>query len=320
MRSTTVSAAVGGVKPTVLMNVRKRLFKQHEWQLWVFALPVIAYFIIFNYIPMYGVVIAFKRYSIARGIFESPWVGFLYFERFFSSSMFWPLMRNTIVLSFYQLLIFFPFPIIMALMLNYVRSPGMKKFAQTVTYAPHFISIVVLVGMMFLFGSPSTGLVNVILGKMGIPAINFMGSENWFSHLFVFSNVWQNTGYQAIIFLASLTAVDQSLYEAATIDGATKVQKIRFIDIPALMPTTMTLLLLQVGNLLNVSWQKALLMQTALNLGTSEIFGTYVYRIGLVDAQFSYSTAINLFQTVVNLVLLIVVNSVSKKLTEESLW
>ncbi len=315
-----MSAAGVRTRPTVLQLARKQLFQKHEWQLWAFALPVIVYFIIFNYIPMYGIVIAFKRYSIAKGIFQSPWVGLLYFQKFFSSSMFWPLMRNTIVLSFYQLLVFFPFPIILALMLNYTRSKGMKKLAQTVTYAPHFISIVVLVGMMFLFGSPSTGVVNVILGRFGIPAITFMGSEKWFSHIFVFSQVWQNTGYQAIIFLASLTAIDTSLYEAATIDGATKWQKIRFIDIPALMPTTMTLLLLQVGNLLNVSWQKALLMQTALNLGTSEIFGTYVYRIGLVDAQFSYSTAINLFQTVVNLVLLIVVNSVSKKLTEESLW
>jgi putative aldouronate transport system permease protein len=269
---------------------------------------------------MYGIVIAFKRYSISKGIFQSPWVGLLYFEKFFSSSMFWPLLANTIVLSFYQLVVFFPFPMVLALMLNYTRNRWLKKFAQTVTYAPHFISIVVLVGMMFLFGSPSTGVINILLKKLGISSIIFMGSDNWFSHIFVFSQVWQNTGYQAIIFLASLTAVDQSLYEAATIDGATKLQKIRYIDFPALLPTTVTLLLLQVGNLLNVSTQKALLMQTALNLGASEIFGTYVYKVGLIDAQFSYSTAINLFQTLVNLALLIAVNYFSKRVANESLW
>jgi putative aldouronate transport system permease protein len=303
-----------------LARTKKTLFAGHEWQLYLLALPVIIYFLIFHYLPMYGIVIAFRRYSISRGIFQSPWVGFLYFEKFFSSAMFWPLMRNTIVLSFYQLAVYFPFPIILALMLNYTRRRWMKKFTQTVTYAPHFISIVVLVGMMFLFGSPSTGVVNALLKRLGVDAINFMGSGPWFRHIFVFSHVWQHSGYQAIIFLAALTAVDLSLYEAATIDGATKIQKILYIDLPAVLPTTVTLLLLQVGNLLNVSWQKALLMQTALNLGTSEIFGTYVYKVGLIDAQFSYSTAIQLFQTLVNLVLLISVNYLSRRLADESLW
>jgi putative aldouronate transport system permease protein len=302
------------------MRIKRSLFDRHEWQVYLFALPVILYFLIFNYFPMYGIVIAFRRYSISRGIFQSPWVGFLYFEKFFSSSMFWTLMRNTIVLSFYQLLVFFPFPIILALMMNYTRRRWLKKFTQTITYAPHFISLVVLVGMMFLFGSPSTGVINAVLSRLGIDRINFMGSDVWFRHIFVFTQVWQNTGYQAIIFLASLTAVDVSLYEAATIDGATKMQKIRYIDLPALLPTTVTLLLLQIGNLLNVSWQKALLMQTALNLETSEIFGTYVYKVGLIDAQFSYSTAINLFQTLVNLIFLISMNSISKRVAEESLW
>lgn len=269
---------------------------------------------------MYGIVIAFKRYSISRGIFESPWVGLLYFEKFIDSPMFWTLMKNTIYLSFYQLLVFFPFPLVFALMLNQTNGKRIKKFAQTVTYAPHFISIVVMVGMLFLFLSPSSGVVNVILNKLGIESINFMGSDRWFSHLFVYSQVWQHTGYQAIIFLAALTAIDLSLYEAATIDGATKLQKIFYIDLPSILPTVVTLLLLQVGRMLNVDTQKALLMQTATNMDASEIIGTYVYRIGLVDSQFSYSTAINLFQTVINLVLLIVVNSISKKLADESLW
>ncbi len=307
-------------QPGALERVRKRLIDGHEWQLYLFVLPVVVYFIILHYIPMYGIVIAFKRYSVSRGIFESPWVGFLYFEKFFGSAMFGQLLWNSFYLSFYQLLVFFPFPLVLALMLNYTNSPRFKAFAQTVTYAPHFISIVVLAGMMFLFGSPTTGLVNVLLDRFGIERINFMGSNTWFPHLFVFSQVWQNTGYQAIIFLASLTAVDLSLYEAATIDGATKLQKIFNIDLPAIMPTTVTLLLLQVGRMLNVDTQKVLLMQTALNLDASEIFGTYVYKVGLIGGQFSYSTAINLFQTVVNLVLLISVNAASRSLTKEGLW
>jgi putative aldouronate transport system permease protein len=238
------------VRTKPLARIKTSLFRRHEWQIYLFALPVIIYFLVFHYLPMYGIVIAFRRYSITRGILQSPWVGFLYFEKFFSSAMFWPLMRNTIVLSFYQLLVFFPFPIILALGMNYTRRRWLKKFAQTVTYAPHFISVVVLVGMMFLFGSPSTGVINAVVSRLGVDRINFMGSDAWFRHIFVFTQVWQHTGYQAIIFLASLTAVDICLYEAATIDGATKMQKIRYIDLPAILPTTVTLLLLQIGNLL----------------------------------------------------------------------
>lgn len=310
----------GIYKKSLLDRVKTRIIVKHEWQLYLFILPVVIYFLIFNYAPMYGIVIAFKRYSIARGIFESPWVGFLYFEKFFDSPMFGKLLVNTLFLSFYQLLVYFPFPVIFALMLNHTKGKQIKKFAQTVTYAPHFISIVVLAGMMFLFLSPTSGVVNVMLNKLGLESINFMGSDRWFSHLFVYSQVWQHTGYQAIIFLAALTAVDLSLYEVATIDGATKLQKILYIDLPSILPTVVTLLLLQVGRMLNVDTQKALLMQTATNLDTSEIIGTYVYRIGLVDSQFSYSTAINLFQTVINLALLVIVNRISKKLADESLW
>lgn len=303
-----------------LDRFKTRFIVRHEWQLWLFVLPVIVFFLVFHYAPMYGLVIAFKRYSITRGIMESPWVGLMYFKRFFNSTMFWTLLRNTLVLSFYQLLVSFPFPIILALILNHTRREKMKKLTQTVTYAPHFISLVVLTGMLYLFLSPSTGIINVVLNKLGMKSIYFMGSEKWFRHLFVFSHVWQHTGYQAIIFLAALTAVDPEQYEAATMDGATKLQKIWFIDLPAIMPTVVTVLLLQVGRMMNVDTQKALLMQTATNLGTSEIIGTYVYKIGLVDAQFSYSTAINLFQTVVNLLILIFVNRISKRLTNESLW
>lgn len=301
-------------------QVISRLTKRYEWQLYLFILPVVLFFLIFHYGPMYGIVIAFKRYSISKGIIESPWVGLTYFKRFFDSSMFWELLRNTLVLSFYQLLVFFPFPVCLALILNHLRRERFKKFVQTVTYAPHFISLVVMSGMLYLFTSPTSGIVNIVLNKLGKDSIYFMASEQWFRHLFVFSHVWQHSGYQAIIFLAALTAVDPTHYEAASIDGATKIQKILFIDIPAIMPTLVTVLLLQVGRMMNVDTQKALLMQTATNLSTSEIIGTYVYKIGLIDAQFSYSTAINLFQTIVNLTILIFVNRMSRRLTHESLW
>jgi putative aldouronate transport system permease protein len=251
---------------------------------------------------------------------ESPWAGMFYFNRFFSSNMFGELLGNTIILSFYQLLASFPFPLIFALMLNHSARKRLNGLAQTITYAPHFISIVVLSGMLYLFTSPSTGVVNYMLNKLGHESINFMGKPEWFRHMFVFSHIWQHTGYQAIIFLAALTSIDPSHYEAATLDGASKLQKMRYIDLPSIMPTVITLLLLQVGRMMNMDTQKALLMQTATNLGTSEIIGTYVYKVGLINAQFSYSTAINLFQTLVNLIILIAVNRISRWLTEESLW
>lgn len=308
------------VRPGLAERMKNRLVRRHEWQLYLLLLPVTLYLLIFHYAPMYGIVIAFKRYSISRGILESPWVGLTYFEKFLHSPMLETLLSNTLIVSFYQLLLFFPFPLVFALLLNHTNSRGLRKFAQTATYAPHFISVVVLVSMLFLFLSPSNGVVNILLGHLGIDPVSFMGSNEWFRHVYVISHVWQNTGYQAIIFVAALTGVDVSLYEAAHLDGANKLQKIRFIDLPAIMPTVVTMLLLQVGKMLSVDFQKALLMQTATNLDTSEIIGTYVYKVGLIDAQFSYSTAINLLQTAINLALLISVNAASRKLADESLW
>lgn len=297
-----------------------RFIQKKEWQLWLFVMPAVIFYLIFHYAPMYGLVIAFKRYSIGRGILNSPWVGMMYFERFFNSAQCWELIRNTLILSFYQLLVAFPLPVALALMLNHTRREGVKKTVQTITYAPHFISLVVMTGMLTLFASPSTGIINILIKKLGGTPIYFMAEPEWFRHVFVFSHVWQHTGYQAIIFLAALTAIDVQQYEAATLDGATKLQKIFYIDLPAIVPTLVTVLLLQVGRMLNVDTQKVLLMQSATNLETSEIIGTYVYKIGLLNAQFSYSTAINLVQTVVNVVILLFVNTVSRKLTNESLW
>lgn len=301
-------------------RVRHKLFVRGEWQLYILILPVVIYFLIFHYGPMYGIQIAFKNYSITRSMSEAPWMGLSYFKRFIVSPRFPQLMKNTIVLSLYNLLVGFPFPIIFAVILNQARSKGITKFSQTVTFGPYFISMVVLVGMLYLFLSPNAGVVNQLLQVFGIEPIYFMAEAKWFRHIYVWSNVWQNTGYQAIIYFAALTSVDPGLYEAATIDGASRFKKILYIDLPAIIPTVVTMLLLNVGKMLNVDTQRTLLMQVATNLSTSEILGTYVYKVGLVNAQFSYSTAIDLFKTLINLVLLVTVNAVSKRVTEESLW
>ncbi len=301
-------------------RIRQKLITRGEWQLYLLILPVVIYFIIFNYLPMYGIQIAFKNYNITKTIFEAKWVGLDYFERFIKSPMFSQLFKNTIILSLYDLLVGFPFPVIFALVLNQTQSKRLVKFSQTVTFAPYFISMVVLVGMMYLFLSPSSGVVNKLIETLGGEPIYFMADAKWFRHIYVLSHVWQRTGYQAIIYFAALTSIDIGLYEAATLDGASKLQKIWYIDLPSITPTVVTMLLLAVGRILNVDTQRTLLMQAPTNLGTSEIFGTYVYKVGLLNNQPSYSTAINLFQTMINLVLLIVVNYTSKKLTEESLW
>lgn len=307
-------------KHSIAHRIKHKLITRGEWQLYLLILPVVVYFIIFHYAPMYGVQIAFRNYSITRPILDSKWVGLSYFQRFLNSPMFPQLMRNTIVLSFYDLLIGFPFPVIFAVILNQTQSKRLVKFSQTVTFAPYFISMVVLVGMLYLFLSPSSGIVNKFLEMLGFDAIYFMAESKWFRHVYVLSNVWQKTGYQAIIYFAALTSVDPGLYEAATIDGATRLQKIWYIDLPSITPTLVTMLLLNVGRMLNIDTQRTLLMQAATNLETSEILGTYVYKVGLINAQFSYSTAIDLFKTLINLTLLIITNFVSKKLTEESLW
>lgn len=307
-------------KHSIAHRIKHKLITRGEWQLYLLILPVVVYFIIFHYAPMYGVQIAFRNYSITRPILDSKWVGLSYFQRFLNSPMFPQLMRNTIVLSFYDLLIGFPFPVIFAVILNQTQSKRLVKFSQTVTFAPYFISMVVLVGMLYLFLSPTSGIVNKLLELFGVSPIYFMAESKWFRHVYVLSNVWQKTGYQAIIYFAALTSVDPGLYEAATIDGATRLQKIWYIDLPSITPTLVTMLLLNVGRMLNIDTQRTLLMQAATNLETSEILGTYVYKVGLINAQFSYSTAIDLFKTLINLTLLIITNFVSKKLTEESLW
>jgi putative aldouronate transport system permease protein len=269
---------------------------------------------------MYGVQIAFKNYIVTKGITGSQWIGFDHFERFFNSYGFWPLIQNTLGLSLYQLIAGFPLPIIMALLLNQLNSERYKRFIQTVIYAPHFISTVVLVGMLFVFLSPRTGIINQLLTIMGIKPVFFMAKPELFSTLYVLSGIWQNTGWGTTIYLAALSAVSPELHESALVDGANKLQRIWHIDIPGILPTAVVLLILDSGKLMSVGFEKAYLMQNPLNISNSEIISTYVYKVGLLSSQYSFSTAVNLFDSAVNLLLLILVNRISRKVSSTSLW
>lgn len=297
----------------------KRAFRR-DWQLLVLcALPVL-YFIIFHYVPMYGVQIAFKDFQASEGIMGSAWVGFEHFKRFFSSSQFWPLIKNTLLLSFMQILLGFPIPILFAIMLNQTKNKKYKKFVQSVAYCPHFISIVVLTGMLYIFLSPRNGIINNVIQMFGGDPIFFLGDAKYFKWTFVLSGIWQNAGWSAIIYIAALAGISPDLYEAAQVDGANKWQRIRHIDLPGILPTVVMMLILECGKVMNLGFQKAYLMQNAQNLASSEIISTYIYKVGMIDAQYSYSAAINLFNNLVNIILLVSVNRIAKKVTDNSLW
>ncbi|MBD2868610.1 sugar ABC transporter permease [Paenibacillus sp. IB182493] len=287
--------------------------------LYLLLLPAVVLLLLFSYKPMYGVLIAFKDYSPALGIMESPWAGFKYFEKYFNSYQFDITIKNTLVISLYSI-VTFPIPIALALMINQMRVNRFKSLFQTVTYMPHFISTVVMVGLLLILFSPGNGLIGNLFRLFGAEAPNLMGSTQWFSSMYVWTDVWQHAGWDSIIYIAALSAVDPSLYEAAKVDGASRWQRIRYIDMPMLLPTAITLLILRVGGLLGVGFEKVYLMQNNLNISASEVIATYVYKIGMLSSQYSFSSAINLFNTVINFVLLILVNQMAKKYSENSLW
>ncbi len=291
-----------------------------DWQLLVLCSLPLAYFVVFHYIPMYGIVIAFKNFRAIDGIFGSKWVGLKHCRRFFASSQFWPLIQNTLTLSFMQLLLGFPIPIILAIMLNQTRSRKFRKFVQSIVYCPHFISIVVLSSMLYIFLSPRNGIVNTAIKFFGGQSIFFLGEPALFKWVFVFSGVWQNAGWSAIIYIAALAGISPDLYEAAEVDGANKWQRIWHIDLPGILPTVVMMFIMEVGKVMNLGFQKAYLMQNAQNLSASEIISTYIYKIGLINAQYSYSAAINLFNNLVNIILLVSMNALAKKVTRQSLW
>jgi ABC-type polysaccharide transport system permease subunit len=297
----------------------KRSGRMH-WQLYLLVSVPLAYFVIFKYIPMTFNVIAFKDYSPVLGPWGSEWVGLQNFQTLFSNPVFGTLLKNTLLLAFYLVLASFPVPLLLALALNEIRNGWFKKTVQMVTYAPYFISTVVVVSMTILVLSPRTGIVNQGLGAIGVSPINFLGDPGYFRHIYVWTDVWQTAGYAAVIYLAALAGIDPALHESAKIDGAGRLQRIRNVDIPGIMPTAVVMLVLGVGNMMAIGFEKAYLLQNNLNLAQSEIIPTYVYKTGLINADFSMATAVGLFNSVVNLCLLLSVNFVAKRITGNGLW
>lgn len=304
-------------------KLRKNTFHKIRKNLGLYILVVIPiiYIIVFKYIPMYGVQIAFRDYAPAKGIMGSTWVGLKYFKKFVENYQFKQIVWNTMAISLYQLATF-PFPIILALLLNYIRIQKFKKTVQMVTYAPYFLSTVVMVGIIIQFLDARSGLINTIITAFGGDAQNFMANSNSFRTIYVWSGVWQSIGYSSIIYIAALSGVPAELHEAAIMDGANILKRIWHIDIPTIMPTISIMLILQCGSILSIGYEKIYLMQNSLNLSASEVISTYVYKQGIASSmpQYSYSTAIGLFVSVINVVLLIIVNKLTSKLSGNSLF
>ena len=311
----------GGKKRTLRERIARE-WKEH-YALYILMILPMAVLILFKYVPMYGVQIAFRDYKPVRGVTGSAWVGLKYFNKFFSSSMFWPLIRNTLSINLY-LLATFPLALILALLLNYLPSRRFAKVVQMVSYAPHFISTVVMVGMLLQFLDPRTGVINILLRALGFSSINFMGQPSYFYSIYVWSDVWQTLGYSSIIYISALSGISPELHEAAVVDGASILQRIWHVDIPGVLPTFCVLLIMRCGTLLSMGFEKILLLQNDLNKPISEVISTYTYAIGLNAAkgspQYSYGAAIGLFTNVINMILLLTVNKLSKKLSGSGLF
>ena len=307
-------------RDSVVYKLRKDLLRHYQLYFLV-AIPVI-YVFIFSYVPMYGAQIAFRNYRAIDGIWGSEWVGLDHFMQFFRSYQFKKLLRNTLEVSIYSTIAGFPFPILLAVALNNCTHKRFGKAVQMVTYAPHFISTVVLVGMVQQFLAPRYGIVNQLLVSMGLEEIMFVAKPELFSSIYVWSGIWQGTGWGSIVYLSALSAVDQSLHEAAIIDGASKLQRNIHIDIPCITPTIVILLIMDLGKMLNVGFDKALLLQNDMNLERSEVISTYVYKVGMVCGlpNYSYSTAIGLLNSVVNFIMITLVNRISRAISDISLW
>ena len=302
-------------------NYVSRLLKDLVKNKWVYlmVLPVIAFYAIFCYKPMYGAIIVFKDFTPSLGIFGSPWVGFKHFEEFFSSMYFWRLMKNTVTISLTSLIFGFPAPIILAILINEVRNKHYMKFVQTASYLPHFISLVVICGMIKEF-TMDTGLVNDIVAFFGGTRLNMLNKSSYFVPIYVISNIWQEIGWGSIIYLASMSGINNELYEAANIDGANRLKQIIHITIPGIMPTIITLLILRVGNILNVGFEKIILLYNASTYETADVISSYVYRKGLQEFSWSFSTAVGVFNSVINFIFLIAANYFSKKTQNTFLW
>lgn len=288
--------------------------------LWLMFLPCLLYYLIFRYAPMFGLVITFKDYNLFKGVWDSDWVGFKYYQMFLQNPDFWPLMKNTFLLGVYKLVFGFPAPIILAILLNEVRKAAFKRFVQTVSYLPHFISNVIVASMVIMFLSPTGGLINNLLTGLGFAPINFMNEPGLFRGIYVLSEIWQHIGWETIIFLAALTAIDPMLYEAAEIDGAGRMRKIWNVTLPGIAPAIVITLILNVGKVLEIGFEKVFLMQNPAIYDTADIISTYVYRVGMVQGNFSYGASIDLFMGIISLIFIYCANFISRRVSETSLW
>ncbi len=296
----------------------KRIIRDR--QLLILFIPCFVFYAIFRYGPLYGLIIAFKDYSVFTGIIDSPWVGLKYFERFFASPDFLILFRNTLLLGLYTLIFSFPFPILLAVLLNEVRARAFKKFVQTASYLPTFLSVVIICSMVIDFLSPNHGIVNQILVSFGFESKYFLIDSNWFRPIYVLSDIWANTGYEAIIFLAAIAGINPTLYEAAKVDGANRFRMMWNVTIPCLMPTILVIFILKTGSMIRIGYEKVLLLYNAMTYDVADVFSTFVYRKGLLESNYSYGAAVGLFEALVAMVMLLGANAISKRLGGNTLW
>lgn len=319
---TVSGGATGAVLPARARTRTSRAVHhlRREWQLYVLLLPMLVWFLVFLYKPMYGLQVAFKDYSIFRGVAASPWVGLEHFRTLFESPLFMRAIRNTVLISTYSLLIGFPVPILLALMFNEIVMPRFRKTIQTIVYLPHFISLVIIAGIVISTFSPSTGVVNLVLGKLGIEPIYFLARPEWFRPIFIGSGIWQEAGFQSIIYLAAIAGVSPSLYESAMVDGASRWQMMWKITLPCILPTIIIMLIIRIGNLLEVGFELVILLYQPSTFSTADVINTYIYRAGLVGNQYDVAAAAGLFNAVVAFVLVISANSISRRYTRTSLW
>ncbi len=305
-------------KPGRLVRVGDHL--KREWQLYVMLIPTILWLLIFLYKPMYGLQIAFKDYSIFRGVAGSPWIGFEHFETLFNSDQFLRALKNTVIISFYSLLFGFPMPIILALMFNEILNKTYKKTSQTIVYLPHFISSVIIAGIVITAFSPSAGIVNTILGWFGIDSIYFLTKPEWFRPIFIGTGIWQEAGFQSIVFLAAIAGVSPTLYESAVVDGASRWQMMWKITLPSIMPTIIIMLIIRIGNILEVSFEMIILLYRPATYETADVVNTFIYRQGIQSGQYDFAAAAGLFNAVVAFVLVMTANTLSRRLSRTSLW
>ncbi|MEN6315883.1 MAG: ABC transporter permease subunit [Clostridiaceae bacterium] len=305
-------------KSGMLANFSRTVYKSRY--LYILFIPVLIYYLIFHYWPIYGLIIAFKKFNPYQGMFGSPWVGFQNFSRFFDSVYFGRLIKNTVGINLYNLAVGFPAPIILALMLNEVRKNSVKRAIQTIVYLPHFLSVVVVAGMIIQFLSPSSGVVNTAIKALGLQPVHFLAEPALFKTIYVWSGIWQGAGWGSIVYLAALAGIDVQLYEAATVDGATSMQKLWHVTLPGIVPTIVIMFILRIGSMFTIGFEKIILLYNPVTYVTADVISTYVYRNGILSSDISFSTAVDLFNSIINFILLIVFNKISKRVTETSLW